>query len=148
MRSPAPVECTERLEVLVGEQVFVAFLSPFSFFSFYFSYFCYSSFFLLFVITFKLRFLLVSQGVLFGKEFSRAKQVECEKTAPLSDILRVHDYGYLHDFTEFCMRIPKPNSETGKAQIALLDRGDTTVSHFTAIASLRAAGCVLEAVDR
>lgn len=76
-------------------------------------------------------------------------RVECDKYAALSDVLRVHDYGYVRHLKEFCARIPKPMDFDRKIRVEAFDEaGDTTVSHFSAEASFSAAGVIIEAVDR
>jgi acetoin utilization deacetylase AcuC-like enzyme len=76
-------------------------------------------------------------------------KIECNQAAALADVLRVHDYGYLRNLTDFCLNLEKPSEDqTCGIDIDVFDLGDTNVSHHTTLASLHAAGTVIEAVDR
>ena len=95
----------------------------------------------------RLEVLIGPYGSLSSSEFDDVDRVLCDKPAALSDVLRVHDYGYLRHLTEFCGKLSKftdgPPHET-----SVYDHGDTSVSQLTAAASMHAAGAVIEAVDR
>ena len=84
-----------------------------------------------------------------SSEFDSVDKVLCNKPAPLADILRVHDYGYLRNLTDFCRRLSKPSEEQKNGiDCEVFDAGDTNVSYYSTLASLHAAGTVIEAVDR
>mmetsp|Transcript_1042 Transcript_1042/g.1348 ORF Transcript_1042/g.1348 Transcript_1042/m.1348 type:complete len:909 (+) Transcript_1042:110-2836(+) len=81
-------------------------------------------------------------GVLKAKKFSDLEWCDSSQRAHIGDILRVHDYSYVEKVRKVCQRI-----EAAPSKIANLD-GDTAVSHLSYDAALRAAGAVIEAVDR
>lgn len=64
--------------------------------------------------------------------------------AQMSDVLRVHDYAYVKTLQELCAGLPDAERTQ---RVGELD-GDTTVSDGTFEAAMRAAGSVVEAVDR
>ena len=87
---------------------------------------------------------LVEPGVgsLRTKEFKgKIRWDERSRRAPLSDILRVHDWAYVRKIQKLCDTISDEPSE-----IAHLD-GDTAVSRRSFRAALAAAGAACHAVD-
>ena len=81
-------------------------------------------------------------GILRCEEFSRCKWNTDVRRAALSDVLKVHEYSYVEKTSKLCTATP----DHPKA-IQTLD-ADTTVSHWSFEAALRAAGSVCEAVDK
>ncbi|KAL7466173.1 hypothetical protein ACHAXS_006463, partial [Conticribra weissflogii] len=81
-------------------------------------------------------------GILRCSEFSGCKWNTEVRRAAMADVLKVHDYTYIEKTSQLCSTIPDhPNA------IQTLD-ADTTVSHWSFEAALRAAGSVCEAVDK
>jgi acetoin utilization deacetylase AcuC-like enzyme/ankyrin repeat protein len=81
-------------------------------------------------------------GILRCGEFSACKWNTDARRAALSDVLKVHEYPYIERMSKLCSATPDhPRA------IQTLD-ADTTVSHWSFEAALRAAGSVCEAVDR
>mmetsp|Transcript_11862 Transcript_11862/g.25011 ORF Transcript_11862/g.25011 Transcript_11862/m.25011 type:complete len:1051 (+) Transcript_11862:101-3253(+) len=81
-------------------------------------------------------------GILRSSEFSGCKWNTDVRRAAMADVLKVHDYTYIEKTSQLCSTIPDhPNA------IQTLD-ADTTVSHWSFEAALRAAGSVCEAVDK
>ena len=81
-------------------------------------------------------------GILRGAEFSSCKWHTDVRRAALSDVLKVHEYPYIERTSKLCSATPDhPRA------IQTLD-ADTTVSHWSFEAALRAAGSVCEAVDK
>ncbi|KAL3827158.1 hypothetical protein ACHAXA_006713 [Cyclostephanos tholiformis] len=81
-------------------------------------------------------------GILRCGEFSSCKWNTDARRAALSDVLKVHEYPYIERMSKLCAATPDhPRA------IQTLD-ADTTVSHWSFEAALRAAGSVCEAVDR
>lgn len=81
-------------------------------------------------------------GILRCGEFSGCKWNTDVRRAALSDVLKVHEYNYVEKTSLLCSSTP----DHPKA-IQTLD-ADTTVSHWSFEAALRAAGSVCEAVDK
>ncbi|KAL7436727.1 hypothetical protein ACHAXM_008680 [Skeletonema potamos] len=81
-------------------------------------------------------------GILRCGEFSGCKWNTDVRRAALSDVLKVHEYTYVEKTSKLCSATP----DHPKA-IQTLD-ADTTVSHWSFEAALRAAGSVCEAVDK
>jgi ankyrin repeat protein len=81
-------------------------------------------------------------GILRCDEFSTCKWNTDVRRAAMTDVLKVHEYTYIEKTSQLCAAIPDhPNA------IQTLD-ADTTVSHWSFEAALRAAGSVCEAVDK
>lgn len=81
-------------------------------------------------------------GILRCGEFSSCKWYTDVRRAALSDVLKVHEYLYIERTSKLCAATPDhPRA------IQTLD-ADTTVSHWSFEAALRAAGSVCEAVDK
>ena len=81
-------------------------------------------------------------GILRCGEFSGCKWNTDARRAALTDVLKVHEYPYIERMSKLCSATPDhPRA------IQTLD-ADTTVSHWSFEAALRAAGSVCEAVDR
>lgn len=81
-------------------------------------------------------------GILRCGEFSGCKWYTDVRRAALSDVLKVHEYPYIERMSKLCSATPDhPRA------IQTLD-ADTTVSHWSFEAALRAAGSVCEAVDK
>ena len=81
-------------------------------------------------------------GILRCDEFSGCKWYTDVRRAALSDVLKVHEYPYIERMSKLCSATPDhPRA------IQTLD-ADTTVSHWSFEAALRAAGSVCEAVDK
>eukprot|EP00956_Cyclotella_meneghiniana_P019953 scaffold34694_cov37-Cyclotella_meneghiniana.AAC.2 len=81
-------------------------------------------------------------GILRCGEFSSCKWNTNVRRAAMADILKVHEYTYIEKTSQLCAATPDhPNA------IQTLD-ADTTVSHWSFEAAMRAAGSVCEAVDR
>lgn len=81
-------------------------------------------------------------GILRCGEFSGCKWYTDVRRAALSDVLKVHEYPYIERTSKLCAATPDhPRA------IQTLD-ADTTVSHWSFEAALRAAGSVCEAVDK
>ena len=81
-------------------------------------------------------------GILRCGEFSGCKWNTDVRRAALADVLKVHEYTYVEKTSKLCSATP----DHPKA-IQTLD-ADTTVSHWSFEAALRAAGSVCEAVDK
>ena len=81
-------------------------------------------------------------GILRGNEFDSCKWLTDVRRAALGDVLTVHEYGYVERTSKLCASTPDH-----PMAIQTLD-ADTTVSHWSFEAALRAAGSVCEAVDR
>lgn len=81
-------------------------------------------------------------GILRCGEFRACKWYTDVRRAALSDVLKVHEYPYIERTSKLCSATPDhPRA------IQTLD-ADTTVSHWSFEAALRAAGSVCEAVDK
>ena len=81
-------------------------------------------------------------GALRATEFSGLEWDDDAPRAKIADILRCHEYNYVHRLQSICASLPDdPNS------LGFLD-GDTAVSARTFEAAMRAAGSVIEGVDR
>ena len=81
-------------------------------------------------------------GILRCQEFKSCKWFTDVRRAALSDVLKVHEYMYIERTSKLCSATPDhPRA------IQTLD-ADTTVSHWSFEAALRAAGSVCEAVDK
>ena len=72
---------------------------------------------------------------------SSCKLVNNSTKATLSDILRVHEYGYVKDVKERCEELKRNDIQTVKYD------SDTYISQGTYNSSLQAVGCVMDAVD-
>lgn len=83
------------------------------------------------------------RGILHATEFASALQWEQHVSpAPLSDVLRVHDWTYVKSLQQRCQAIPDRADIIGR-----LDP-DTSISHHSFRAALIAVGAVCLAVDR
>ncbi len=81
-------------------------------------------------------------GILRSEEFSGCVWYTDVRRAAMSDVLKVHEYPYIERTSKLCHGTPDhPRA------IQTLD-ADTTVSHWSFEAALRAAGSVCEAVDK
>ena len=81
-------------------------------------------------------------GILRSEEFSGCVWYTDVRRAAMSDVLKVHEYPYIERTSKLCNSTPDhPRA------IQTLD-ADTTVSHWSFEAALRAAGSVCEAVDK
>ena len=81
-------------------------------------------------------------GILRSGEFGNLVWKDRARRVAISDVLKVHDYGYVESISQMASTIPDhPNA------IAHLDP-DTAISHWSFEAAMRAAGSVCEAVDK
>jgi len=87
----------------------------------------------------RLEILCGERGILRADCFRELRRIPEPAPAPLVDILRVHEYWYIHKLTE---RVKQASNSA-----IPLDAGDTKVTMESWNAALRACGCVLEAAD-
>jgi len=94
----------------------------------------------------RLEVLCGDTGVLRSDSFRELRWVNDPLPAPLADILRVHDCGYVHKLKEKAKEahLQEPADLFRKLP---LDGGDTKITHGSWDAALRACGAVLQAVD-
>jgi len=92
----------------------------------------------------RLETLCGERGVLKSDAFRDLRWVGEPAPAPLTDVLRVHEYWYVHQLMERVQLLRGPNPY----QRLPVDGGDTKVTSDSWNAALRACGCVLEAVDQ
>jgi hypothetical protein len=86
------------------------------------------------------------QGLIRSKEFSDLLEIKlnCD-CAPISDILRIHEWSYVKKVMEICNELSSDyNEEEGMGKLD----GDTAVSEGTFKAALAAVGAVCSAVDK
>jgi len=81
-----------------------------------------------------------SEGILKTAEFQNQLQWREGDKAPISDVLRVHEYQYIQKLKYLSLALPDDGSMTP------LD-GDTSLSHHSFSAALFGSGSVLKAVD-
>ncbi|GMH41862.1 hypothetical protein BSKO_09772 [Bryopsis sp. KO-2023] len=81
-------------------------------------------------------------GILRGNRFSHAVWDEKPPLAEMADVLRVHDWNYVHRVKTICEAV-----SDNPSKVAQMD-GDTVLSGGSFKAALRAAGAVCRAVDR
>jgi len=92
----------------------------------------------------RLEVLCGERGILRSDCFRELRWVTEPAPAPLVDVLRVHEYWYIHRLVE---RVRESNMTHNPFRTLPLDGGDTKVTRNSWAAALRACGCVLEAVD-
>eukprot|EP00440_Ansanella_granifera_P073636 gb/GFBE01079905.1/.p1 GENE.gb/GFBE01079905.1/~~gb/GFBE01079905.1/.p1 ORF type:complete len:1002 (+),score=244.01 gb/GFBE01079905.1/:1-3006(+) len=92
----------------------------------------------------RLEVLCGDRGLLRGEAFRDLRWLAEPNPAPLVDLLRVHEFWYIHKLMQ---RVGEA-SLGGPLRREPLDRGDTKVTEGSWTAALRACGCVLEAVDQ
>ncbi|CAE8651105.1 unnamed protein product, partial [Polarella glacialis] len=93
----------------------------------------------------RLEVLCGEKGVLRSELFRELSWFTEPKPAPLVDVLRVHEFWYIHKLME---RVRQASLSDDPYRKVSLDGGDTKVTTESWNAALRAAGCVLEAVDQ
>uniref|UniRef100_A0A6S8IVI8 Histone deacetylase domain-containing protein n=1 Tax=Dunaliella tertiolecta TaxID=3047 RepID=A0A6S8IVI8_DUNTE len=83
------------------------------------------------------------QGILHAREFAHASwETKGVASVAISDVLRCHEWSYVRGLLATCSALPNDPTKIGR-----LDP-DTTVSHLSGLAALKAAGAVCTAVDR
>lgn len=88
-----------------------------------------------------------SNGILYSHEFIGRVVYELENSlAPISDILRVHEWSYVKKVADICNELSEDYNDEDGDGIGKLD-GDTTISHGTYKAALAAVGTVCNAID-
>jgi len=94
----------------------------------------------------RLEVLCGKHGILRSDGFKELRWASEPPPAPLVDVLRVHEYWYVHKLAE---RVKEVQSMTRRDPFKKLplDKGDTRVTAESWRAALRACGCVIEAVD-
>jgi hypothetical protein len=86
------------------------------------------------------------EGVLRSTVFKdRLEFYPDSQPAPISDIVRVHEWSYIQRVEKVCSKLP--DEVEAEEHLGSLD-GDTSISKGTYLAALSAAGAVCEAVDR
>lgn len=85
-------------------------------------------------------------GILRSPRFQALKWVDDPPAAPLVDVLRVHEYWYVHKLMERVRQVKEV--AVSPFQKLPLDGGDTKVTVESWNAALRASGAVIDAVKR
>ena len=82
-------------------------------------------------------------GILRGSIFSNCAWAEDCDPCALTDVLRIHDWGYLRKLRDACAQLVHAGDESA---VHNLD-GDTAISGGSWRAALKAAGSVCHAID-
>lgn len=94
----------------------------------------------------RLEVLCGEHGILRSSCFKSIQWFHDPPLAPLVDVLRVHEYRYIHKLVERVKETQTGANSTAFKSVAL-DAGDTQITRDSWNAALGACGCVLKAVD-